>query len=97
MLEVKYLPTAATRKAIESAFAQAYTQLDRYGSDTALVPLLTLGKELKAGALVFVGAREVLFRPWPRPKEEGLPVKPTKETKPAKRRRARAVGSRKRG
>jgi len=82
MLEVKYLPTDAGKKAVESAFTQALAQLDRYASYTALVPLLTRGKELKAGALVFVGAREVLFRPWPREAEP--PKKPAKRPKPAK-------------
>jgi len=65
MLEVKYLQTKAKPAEIERAFEQASTQLERYTSDTALVPLLTLGKDLRAGALVFVGARDVLFRPWP--------------------------------
>ncbi|MCC6557222.1 MAG: PD-(D/E)XK nuclease domain-containing protein [Polyangiaceae bacterium] len=93
MLEVKYLPTQATRRAIEAAFAQAEAQLERYTSDADLVPLLTLGKELRAGALVFVGAREVLFRPWPRPREK-RPAKPAKPAGSAKRPPAR---SRKRG
>jgi hypothetical protein len=74
MLEVKYLRTHAKPADIERAFGEALAQLDRYASDRALVPLLTLGKELRAGALVFVGARDVLFRPWPRvapPEEKG--------------------------
>ncbi len=66
MLEVKYLQTKARPAEIERAFEQAYVQLERYTSDDALVPLLTLGKDLRAGALVFVGAKDVLFRPWPR-------------------------------
>ncbi len=66
MLELKYLKTEAKKAEIEAAFEQAMGQLDRYGSDQTLVPLLTLGKELKAGVLVFVGAKDVLFRPWPR-------------------------------
>jgi hypothetical protein len=64
MLEVKYLKTQAKAPAIEAAFEQAFEQLDRYVSDRQLVALLTLGKELRAGALVFVGAKDVLFRPW---------------------------------
>ncbi len=66
MLEVKYLKTQAKAGEIEAAFEQALSQLDRYGGDQKLISLLTLGKELKAGALVFVGAKTVLFRPWPR-------------------------------
>jgi PD-(D/E)XK nuclease superfamily len=65
MLEVKYLKTQAKPVEIKRAFEEAHTQLERYTSDKALVPLLTLGKELKAGALVFVGAKDVLFQPWP--------------------------------
>ncbi len=65
MLEVKYLKTAAKPAEIEAAFTQAQAQLARYASDTQLLPLLTLGKELKAGALVFVGAKDIQFRPWP--------------------------------
>jgi hypothetical protein len=85
MLEVKYLPTQANKRAIEAAFSQAEAQLDRYTSDAELVPLLTLGKELKAGALVFVGAREVMFRPWPRERApRALPAKAAKSAKAAK-------------
>jgi len=65
MLEVKYLRTEATATEIKNAIARAHEQLARYASDKTLVSLLTLGKELKAGALVFVGAKDVLFRPWP--------------------------------
>ena len=65
MLEVKYLKTGATAAGVEKAVAQAHEQLERYTSDRQLVALLTLGKELRAGALVFVGAKDVLFRPWP--------------------------------
>jgi hypothetical protein len=65
MLEIKYLKTQARAADIERAFGEAFEQLDRHASDQALVPLLTQGKELKVGALVFVGAKDVLFRPWP--------------------------------
>ena len=64
LLELKYLPTDAAAQQIEDAFTQAAAQIARYASDTQLLPLLTQGRSLKAGALVFVGAREVLFRPW---------------------------------
>jgi len=65
MLEVKYLKTEATASEIKNAIARAHEQLERYASDKQFVSLLTRGKELKAGALVFVGAKDVLFRPWP--------------------------------
>ena len=67
MLEVKYLKTGAKQADIEEAVAAAYVQLERYTSDATLVPLVTQGRELKAGALVFAGAKDVLFRPWPPP------------------------------
>jgi hypothetical protein len=65
MLEVKYRKTRAKDAEIERAFEDAFAQLARYTSDRDLVSLLTRGKELRAGALVFAGARDVLFRPWP--------------------------------
>jgi hypothetical protein len=64
LLELKYLPSGAKKPAIEKAFEQAQAQVARYASDTRLVPTLTRGHSLRAGSLVFVGAREVLFRPW---------------------------------
>ena len=64
LLELKYLPAGAKAPQIERAFAEAAAQVERYASDERLVPLLTQGQALKAGALVFVGARKVLFRPW---------------------------------
>ncbi len=65
LLELKYLTAGAKAPAIEKAFEQAAGQVARYASDDRLVPLLTQGQTLKAGALVFVGAQKVLFRPWP--------------------------------
>jgi hypothetical protein len=65
LLELKYLPASAKAAHIEDAFAQAAEQVARYAQDERLVPLLTQGQALKAGVLVFVGARKALFRPWP--------------------------------
>ena len=62
MLELKYLPGSAKPEEIESAFAQANEQLLRYTSDAALVPVVTRGKELRAGTLLFVSSKEVLYR-----------------------------------
>jgi hypothetical protein len=64
LLELKYLPANAKAAQIEDAFAQAAEQVARYARDERLVPLLTQGQALKAGVLVFVGARKALFRPW---------------------------------
>jgi len=65
MLEAKYLKTGAKPAAIEKAVEAAFLQLERYASDEALLSLLTQGRYLKAGVLVFAGAKDVLFFPWP--------------------------------
>lgn len=65
MLELEYLPAGAEPDAIEAAVTEAGAQLARYSSDPHLVPLLTQGRPLKAGALVFTGAHAVHFRPFP--------------------------------
>jgi hypothetical protein len=70
LLELKYLPAGAKASQIGKAFAEAETQVARYASDKQLVPLLTRGQALKAGSLVFTGAKKVLFRPWPRSAEK---------------------------
>ena len=64
LLELKYLKTGAKPAQIEAAFAEAETQVARYASDKALLPILLGDRALKAGMLVFVGAKRVLFRPW---------------------------------
>jgi hypothetical protein len=64
LLELKYLRTDAKPVEIEAAFEEAALQLARYASGRHLVPLLTRGRELKTGALVFVGAQAVSFRPF---------------------------------
>jgi Predicted AAA-ATPase/PD-(D/E)XK nuclease superfamily len=64
LLELKYLKTGAKSAQIEAAFAEAEAQVERYASDRALLPLLLGDRALRAGMLVFVGAKKVLFRPW---------------------------------
>ena len=64
LLELKYLPAGARAAQIEAAFAEAEAQVARYASDQALLPLLLGDRALKAGMLVFVGAKKVLYRPW---------------------------------
>jgi len=66
MLEVKYLKTNAKAGAIEKFIEKAYGQLERYTSDEAFLKVLTRGRGWKAGVLVFVGAKEVIWRPWPK-------------------------------
>jgi hypothetical protein len=81
LLELKYLPAGAKTAQIEKAFGQAAEQVARYAGDERLVPLLTRGQGLKAGALVFVGAKKALFRAWPPAPEEAS----TKETSPPRK------------
>ncbi len=67
IIEAKYVETNATKAAIAKLVEQGYKQIDKYAADKDLVAMLTLGRELKAGVLVFVGVKDVLFKPWPRP------------------------------
>ena len=62
MFELKYVVTDADEKTKEAAFEQAEAQLRMYASDPHLVPMLTRGLGLKAGTLLFVGGKELLFR-----------------------------------
>lgn len=93
IIEAKYVKSNAKIADIDNAVQQGYEQIDKYAADKSLVQMLTLGKELKAGVLVFVGLKKVLFRAWPRPEEPAkLPKTTTKTTKttktPAKKKRA---------
>jgi hypothetical protein len=67
LLELKYVKAGSKPATIEAVFAEAEEQVARYASDEALLPLLVGRRELKAGMLVFVGTKKVLFRPWPAP------------------------------
>jgi hypothetical protein len=91
LLELKYLPSGARSARVEKAFAEAEAQIERYSSDSALLPLLTRGHELKKGSLVFVGAQKVVFREWPRSAaKKQAPSSPgPRAKKSAKRARAR--------
>ncbi|HRI66550.1 MAG TPA: AAA family ATPase [Polyangium sp.] len=70
IIEAKYVKTKASSAAIEKAVADGVTQIEKYVADKALVDMLTRGKELKTGVLVFVGLKDVFFRPWPAPAKE---------------------------
>ncbi len=67
IIEAKYVETNATKAAIGKVVEQGYKQIDKYAADKDLVAMLTLGRELKGGVLVFVGRKDVRFEPWPRP------------------------------
>jgi hypothetical protein len=62
MFELKYVVTDADEQTKEAAFKQAEEQLQRYASDPHLVPMLTRGLGLKAGTLLFIGGKELVFR-----------------------------------
>jgi hypothetical protein len=64
LLELKYLKAGANPSQIEAAFREAAAQVARYASDPALLPMLLGDRELRAGMLVFLGAKKVLYRPW---------------------------------
>jgi hypothetical protein len=64
LLELKYLKAGAKTAQVEAAFAEAEAQVRRYAADEALLPVLLGERELKAGMMVFVGAKKVLFRAW---------------------------------
>ncbi len=81
LLELKYVKTGSTPARIEAAFAEAEQQVARYAEDKALLPLLVGDRALKAGMLVFVGTKKVLFRPWPAP-----PRHPARKPRPKPRR-----------
>ncbi|MBK9260505.1 MAG: AAA family ATPase [Polyangiaceae bacterium] len=66
IIEAKYVKTDADDHAIEKAVDEGYAQIQRYAADKDLVAMLTHGKALKAGVLVFVGLKDVLFRAWPK-------------------------------
>ncbi|MBK9259290.1 MAG: AAA family ATPase [Polyangiaceae bacterium] len=80
IIEAKYVPTKATKTTIEKTVEQGYAQIDKYAADRDVIESLTLGRELKAGVLVFVGLKDVFFRPWPRPAKKAA----TKKSKPKK-------------
>ncbi len=84
MVEAKYLKTGAKRADIARAVEVAYLQLERYASDETLLLPLKQGRELKAGVLIFAGAKDVEFYPWPLPTPNAPEVAPATEPKAGK-------------
>lgn len=87
LLELKYLKAGARAAQVEKAFSGAESQVERYASDAALLPVLLGDRALKAGMLVFVGAKKVLFRAW-----EGEAKKPSGAKRGKRKSAARARG-----
>ena len=62
----KYVAARATPEKLEEAIDNAYAQVNHYMSDEGVVKMLTLGREIKAGVMVFVGTKRIDWYPWPR-------------------------------
>lgn len=80
IIEAKYVKSKSTRAAIAKAIERGYTQVEKYASDKDVVEMLTLGRELKAGVLLFVGLDDVQFHPWPKPAKKAATKKSAKKS-----------------
>jgi hypothetical protein len=58
LLELKHVKSGATEDQIEAARAEAEAQLARYLADRGILPALLGQRQIKAAAIVFIGARE---------------------------------------
>jgi hypothetical protein len=77
IIEAKYVAMKAKPETHEQAISDGYAQIDRYMSDEGIVKMLTLGREIKAGVMVFVGAKRIDWYPWPRPEKPVVKEKAT--------------------
>ncbi len=90
MIEFKYLEANAKDTAIETAFAAAALQVERYSKDAALLPMLVGKQELRCGTMVFIGTNRLLFRSWPNDEpERRVEVVGKGAKKPAAKKRAK--------
>jgi len=64
IIEAKYVKAKATKRDIDKAVKEGMAQIEKYAADKDLVQMLTKGKFLKAGVLVFVGTKDVRFWNW---------------------------------
>lgn len=69
IIEAKYVAVKAIPETHEKAITDGYAQIDQYMSDQGLVKMLTQGREIKAGVMVFVGSKRIDWYPWPRPEK----------------------------
>ena len=78
ILEAKYVKSDQKKKALDTAikkaFADGMAQIEKYTSDKRLIPMLTQGRDLKAGVLVFVGLKEVKYKAWEGTVEQADPL-----------------------
>ncbi|HWO26961.1 MAG TPA: AAA family ATPase [Kofleriaceae bacterium] len=89
LLELKYLKADARAAEVEAAFAKAQEQVEQYASDPDLLLLLLGNRQLKAGAIVFIGTKKVQFRPWPPPPGPKAKAKSAAARQPRARPRAK--------
>lgn len=66
IIKAKYVAVKAKPETHQKAVDEAYAQIETYMNDQGLVKMLTLGREIKAGVMVFVGAKQIEWYPWPR-------------------------------
>jgi len=66
VIEAKYVAVKAKPESHEKAIDDAFAQVDKYMADQNVVQMLTLGREIKAGIMVFVGSKRIDWYPWPR-------------------------------
>jgi Predicted AAA-ATPase/PD-(D/E)XK nuclease superfamily len=77
IIEAKYVAMKATPQTHEKAIADGYAQIDKYMGDQGVVNMLTLGREIKSGVMVFVGAKRIDWYPWPKPEKTTVKRKAT--------------------
>jgi len=69
IIEAKYVAVKAKPETHAQAVDDAYAQIDKYMSDEGLVKMLTMGREIRAGVMVFVGSKRIDWYPWPKPEK----------------------------
>jgi len=84
IIEAKYVAVKAKPETHQKALDEAYAQIETYISDQGLVKMLTLGREIKAGVMVFVGSKQIEWYPWPRQEKPMTITQATTKRKPRK-------------
>ena len=93
IIEAKYVDSKATKAKIDAVVEQGYKQIDKYASDKDLVEMMTFGRQLRAGVLVFVGLKDVFFRAWPRPAKAEKPKAAKTSSAPKKAASKKTAGT----
>jgi len=83
IIEAKYVATNAKPETHKKAVDDAYAQIEHYMGDQGIVQMLTLGRDIKAGVMVFVGAKRIDWYPWP--KVEKAAAKKARQKKSARK------------